>query len=603
MRKNSLAILVVFTDDGMIDNYVIYLAEHIKVIVKTLIITVNGELKESMRKKLDNCSDHVFERKNEGFDCGAYKDTLEKYFGWDKVKKFDELILLNDSCYGPIYPLEAVFEQMDKRKLDFWGITEQTPIKAGNYSNVLLPYHIQTYFVVITKGMLHSKHFSDFWNLVKLSNEYDDTVSNFELKFTHYFNARGYSSGAYVDCSAFCKSVDETQAYIFMNSFRLISEHKCPFLKKKVFLYPHDLVLSSNMGENAYKTFEYVKERTMYDEDLILQHLIRKCSPKQLYVSMHNNFCLSVEKYEGEDIFSEGVLVIANLTNCELNQRFQQYLTKLPSFIDIMYLEQDKKINIKSYRYVCYLNNQGQDNNLFTLFWDNLIASPIYIYNILNLFNNNSRLGVLAPPKPYYAHYFSERHSKNTVFPYGNMFWCRSEIFCNLIKCDEWDKEDNLAIKKLPELARQNGYMCGLVMNEEYASVYTSNYHYMLSGMVSNVLMERGIEEFKNIKKINSDLITFCEAHESIYIYGAGEYGRQCNFYLKLYGIKINGYVVTDGKRNNNVYTQDNNIYELSELEINDNVGIIIAMGKPSVCLIEKLLKERGIQEFIRYEE
>lgn len=602
MRRNSLAVLVVFTDDGIIDNYVLYLAEQVKAIVRTLVITVNGNPKKEMLEKIDNCSDYVFVRENEGFDCGAYKETLESYLGWDKVREYDELILLNDSCYGPIYPLEPVFEQMDERRLDFWGITEQTPIKAGNYTNVLLPYHIQTYFVVITKKMLHSKEFSDFWNLVKLSNGYDDTVANFELKFTDYFNSHGYASGAYVDCSAFCKSVDETQAYVFMNSFRLISEHKCPLLKKKVFLFPHDLVLSSNMGETAYKTLEYITEKTAYDEDLIWQHLIRKCDPKELYRSLHNNFCLSVEECDEDDNFFERVLVIVSLNNQEINQKCHTYLKRLPSFIDVIYLEQDGNVNLGKYKYVCYLNNHEVDDELLELFWENLIVTPAYISNILNLFQEKTRLGVLAPPKPYHAQYFSERHTKNTIFPYGNMFWCRSEIFQYLMENEDWYKADNNYIQSLPTLARQYGYACGLVVNEEYASLYASNYHYMLSGMATNVLVDRGIEEFKNIKKINSQLIEFCEAHERVYIYGAGECGRECNFYLQLHGIEIAGYVVSDGRRSANIDSQLN-IYELSELNKDENLGIIIAMGKSSACSVAIMLKDRGIQEFILYEE
>lgn len=599
MKRNSLAVFVVFTDDGVIDDYVIYLAEQIRRIVKTLVITINGELQEAMKKKLNSCSDHVFVRENEGFDCGAYKETLENYLGWDKVRKYEEVILLNDSCYGPIYPLEPIFEQMDSRRLDFWGITEQIPIKAGNYSNTLLPYHVQTYFVVITKRMLLSRDFSKFWESVELSNGYDDTVANFELKFTGYFNARGYISGAYVDCSAFCKSVDETQAYVFMNSFRLISEHGCPFLKKKVFLYPHDLVLSSNMGETAYKTLEYVKEKTSYKEDLILRHLIRKCEPKELGISLHNNFCLSTGEQEREDILCEKVLLVIRGKEQNLNRKCRDYLRETPSFVDIRYWEQDS--NVEKYAYVCYLNIQEREDESLTLFWENLIATPVYIKNVLNLFQKNPRVGVLAPPKPYHAQYFSERYTKNTTYPYGSMFWCRGEVFQKLIENKEWYKKDSV-IQNLPMIAKKEGYMCGLVMNEEYASAYTSNYHYMLSGLVKNILMDRGIEEFKNIRKINSQLIEFCDAYDRIYIYGAGECGRECKFYLQLHGIKIDGYIVSDGRRDSNI-DDKMDIFELSEISKEENAGIIIAMGKASACSIEKILCERGFTEYVRYED
>lgn len=346
IKRNSLAILVVFAEIEKLDHYIFFLAKQIGLTVQRMVITVNGKLNGESVKKLESCTDDIFIRENKGFDCGAYKDTLENYIGWNEVRKYDELILLNDSSYGPIYPLAPIFEKMDKRKLDFWGITEQTPIRAGNYSLVLLPYHVQTYFVVIGKRMLHSEDFSDFWKHVTLSDEYDDTVANFELRFTDYFNSRGYMSGAYVDSKAFCKSVDEMQAYVFMDSYYLIAEHGCPFVKKKVFLYPHKLVLSSNAGETAYKTLEYIAQHTDYDEDLIWQHLIRKCEPEELCLSLHGNYCLPVDYTYRVSGNAEKILAVIILRENETSEICKSYIEILSAFADVLIFDEGTDWNL-----------------------------------------------------------------------------------------------------------------------------------------------------------------------------------------------------------------------------------------------------------------
>ncbi len=608
MKRNSLAVLVMFAEVEKIDNYIFFLAEQIRLAVQRIVVTVNGKLDDESVRKLSSCADDIFIRENKGFDCGAYKDTLENYLGWEEVRKYDELILLNDSCYGPIYPLAPIFEQMDKRELDFWGITEQTPIRAGNYSLALLPYHVQTYFVVIGKRMLHSKDFVDFWKQVTLSDEYDDTVANFELRFTDYFNSRGYMSGAYVDCQAFCKSVDEMQAYVFMDSYYLVAEHGCPFVKKKVFLYPHKLVLSSNAGETAYKTLEYISEYTEYDEDLIWQHLIRKCEPEALYLSLHGNYCQPVDHTYRATENAEKLLVVVILTENEMTERCKSYVERLSSFVDVLVLDQgtdrDSAVDIKKYEYLCFLNNENGDQSLFSVFWENMIATPEYINNVLDIFEKKPRLGLLSPPKPYHAHYFSDRHSDCVSFPYGNMCWCKRAIFDRLWREKRGEMIDSKTFwHNLPYVAKDQGYACGVIMTEEYMSASLSDYHYMLSGIAKNILLHKGIQEFRNIRKINSELDDFCRKHSVCYIYGAGECGRECSAYLRLLGVNAQGYLVSDGRKAADQFEDlDLETFELSEINIDNDTGIIIAMNQSNTASVIKILEERGICEYVQYE-
>lgn len=608
IKRNSLAILVVFAEIEKLDHYIFFLAKQIGLTVQRMVITVNGKVNGESVKKLESCTDDIFIRENKGFDCGAYKDTLENYIGWNEVRKYDELILLNDSSYGPIYPLAPIFEKMDKRKLDFWGITEQTPIRAGNYSLVLLPYHVQTYFVVIGKRMLHSEDFSDFWKHVTLSDEYDDTVANFELRFTDYFNSRGYMSGAYVDSKAFCKSVDEMQAYVFMDSYYLIAEHGCPFVKKKVFLYPHKLVLSSNAGETAYKTLEYIAQHTDYDEDLIWQHLIRKCEPEELCLSLHGNYCLPVDYTYRVSGNAEKILAVIILRENETSEICKSYIEILSAFADVLIFDEgtdwNGMVDIKKYDYFCFLNNVNMDSPLISVFWENMIATPQYIDNVLDTFDKIPRLGILSPPKPYHAFYFSDNKSDYVSFPYGNICWCRRAILDQL-----WSKRGREMIdsksfwRNLPYVAKEKGYACGVITTEEYMSASLSDYHYMLSGIAQNVLLHKGVQEFKNIRKVNPGLNEFCREHSICYIYGAGECGRECSAYLNLLGVNAQGYLVSDGRKATGQFEDlDLKMYELSEINIDSDTGIIIAMNHSNTASVRKILEERGIDEYVQYE-
>ena len=41
--------------------------------------------------------------------------------GWDVIEGYDELLLVNDSCYL-VQPFDRVFARMDARAADWWGL-------------------------------------------------------------------------------------------------------------------------------------------------------------------------------------------------------------------------------------------------------------------------------------------------------------------------------------------------------------------------------------------------------------------------------------------------------------------------------------------------
>ena len=42
-------------------------------------------------------------------------------FGKDKLKDYDQLLLVNDTNIGPMRDLTQVFQEMADKQLDFWG--------------------------------------------------------------------------------------------------------------------------------------------------------------------------------------------------------------------------------------------------------------------------------------------------------------------------------------------------------------------------------------------------------------------------------------------------------------------------------------------------
>lgn len=136
-----LAVLSVYDPDGMIDDYIVYYIDSLKTVADRIVVVVNGRLGAEGEHKLRKAADDIYMRSNTGFDFGAYKDVLLNRMPdriWDDYR---ELILCNDTCFGPFVPFEKIFNSMDKRKLEFWSIHYM--------DNELLP-HYQSYFMVFS---------------------------------------------------------------------------------------------------------------------------------------------------------------------------------------------------------------------------------------------------------------------------------------------------------------------------------------------------------------------------------------------------------------------------------------------------------------------
>ena len=150
---NRLGIFFFYDAQGVVDDYVLKLLDGFMPHFSALTIVCNGKLNDAGREKLLRYTSKLIVRENKGFDVWAYKTALDSY-GWQKLEQFDEIVLFNATIMGPVYPFSEMFEAMNKRDLDFWGITKfhrvehdpfgrsPLPLPSGTTFTSLFPLHI-----------------------------------------------------------------------------------------------------------------------------------------------------------------------------------------------------------------------------------------------------------------------------------------------------------------------------------------------------------------------------------------------------------------------------------------------------------------------------
>ena len=117
-----LVVYVVFDRRGGVDDYVAFALAGLRDHADRVLVVVNGSLTDEGRAKLEPLSDEILVRPNVGFDIWAHKDALDHVGA--SIEEFDEVVLTNDTWFGPVRPFAPVFAEMDARPVHFWGLTD-----------------------------------------------------------------------------------------------------------------------------------------------------------------------------------------------------------------------------------------------------------------------------------------------------------------------------------------------------------------------------------------------------------------------------------------------------------------------------------------------
>ena len=191
-------VYVIFESEARLQEYKLRFLQALSSLVDDVIVVVNGQLHDDDIKSLENYG-RVLTRDNKGYDTAAFREGIFA-FGKDKLKDYDQLLLVNDTNIGPMRDLSQVFQEMADKQLDFWGISfgeEQEDVTRENPYGYI-PKHLQSYFLVIEKLMLNDDDFYEYWTHLTDTDSRDKAIGRHETRFTKHFADLGYRFDAVV---------------------------------------------------------------------------------------------------------------------------------------------------------------------------------------------------------------------------------------------------------------------------------------------------------------------------------------------------------------------------------------------------------------------
>jgi lipopolysaccharide biosynthesis protein len=183
-QMNRLCVFAHFDRDNVIDGYVLNYLKALRSVAHSIVFVSTSQLTGPDIRTLSGLCDSVITRANVGHDFMSWRIGLASV---SDLAAYDEVIVCNDSVYGPFYPLEQVFHKMAKRDCDFWGIT------CGTHKS----FHLQSYFIVFRRRILASRAFNEFWQSVTPERSKERVVEKYEIGLTDRLVKEGFRPAAY----------------------------------------------------------------------------------------------------------------------------------------------------------------------------------------------------------------------------------------------------------------------------------------------------------------------------------------------------------------------------------------------------------------------
>lgn len=164
----KIAVFAHYDKNNQIKSYVLYYLQALRQVCDEIIFITTSCLSDIELSKVSLLCSNVISRENIGHDFYSYKVGINTISDLSKV---EQLILCNDSCYGPIFDLKPMFQQMNVSNDDFWGISALSRPQL----------HLQSYFLVFNHKVIQSTIFKKFWSQVKVLNNKDKIIIGYEV--------------------------------------------------------------------------------------------------------------------------------------------------------------------------------------------------------------------------------------------------------------------------------------------------------------------------------------------------------------------------------------------------------------------------------------
>lgn len=520
-----------------IEEYIKYMCLEIQQIPSNLLVILDGKFNEETKEFLHHHSIPFIEIKHAN-DFLAWRDGI---LSLDPLRlaKLDNLILLNDKQFGPIFPINRILLEMSEKKADFWTFSE-SPSHRFFQCN-------QPNFLCFSKKIINSSIFLKSWT------DCNSQINRFRSGYWNFLKNKFIANGQnYQTVTA--SLLKEKKYYRSLDQFEFI-KLGCPFVEIRPFIETFEKQQVNGVCSLQRRIVDYISKNSNYPVSLIKKYMLYNLPPSHYKNIFQLNFlgdefatrsvktqsknvalifyayfedlvevcCSYILSFEVTD-----KIVIVSSKSCVL-AAYRDRLGKL--FYNIEFrIQPNRGRNEAAYFITCrdildkfdficlchdkklrHLPLQFGEVALKHCF-ENCLGSKGQVNSIINILDSREEVGILTPPTPLFSVWsdlsilpygrnkeFCQNMVKNflpdipfdpqPVAPYGSVFWVKKgalRCLLNLnLRLEDLPEEpvpvDGTLLHALerlyPSFAQASGFATGWIFFHEYLSSYIEDLH------------------------------------------------------------------------------------------------------------------------------
>ncbi|MDE1145406.1 MAG: rhamnan synthesis F family protein [Azospirillaceae bacterium] len=243
-----------FDRDGQVDDHVLYYLRGLRSVAERILFVSDGALMEGQAERLGDVAELVHAGRHGAYDFGSWQIAFRAL--GDDLALYDEVVVANDSCYGPVFPFAPVFQKMADDDCDFWGLTDGLVDGDTRY--------LTSNFLVFRRPVTAHADFAAFWAGVTRQPSKAAVCREYEIGLSQRLMALGFKPGRYLPHAFVAK---ELYSDVYFDEY--LEAHQMPLVKVAVFHHNQERV--ARLRDRLDQLSQY------YPVAMIEAHVARLC--------------------------------------------------------------------------------------------------------------------------------------------------------------------------------------------------------------------------------------------------------------------------------------------------------------------------------------